>query len=85
MNEASIQLRHEQNQDRLYALEEGHRNIATRLDHLDKCVDGLKSKVDGWSTRAKALFWVMIGVMLASGSGFLSVKFVVDLIKALPK
>lgn len=88
MHETQIDQRHRENIEHIVALEVGHIKIFERLDHLDECVDGMKVKlaawegqIGKWEKRWRALFWLLIGVALASGSGTVSLQHLIEWLK----
>ena len=75
---------------RLGRLEANHMEIMRRLDHLDGCVDDAKSQAataadltrkntELWNGRWKIGIGILIGVALATGSGVVSLKSIIEL------
>lgn len=83
--------------ERIASLEERFNNLLSRINHLDECLDDakiqsakdaaiIKKKLDTWDerwTRWKIGFGVIIGAILASGSGTVSLKTLIDLLAKL--
>jgi hypothetical protein len=65
----------------MYALESGQRALMERMDHLDECVDGIKVNVAKWRDGIRAMIWLLIGVVLASSSGFISLQHLLEVLK----
>lgn len=80
--------------ERIATLEERYEHVISRLNHLDDCVDGVKSQAEEnaksvrdnqqlWDRR----WWIGLGVVGAliffSGSGFVSLKELVGLLSKL--
>jgi hypothetical protein len=75
---------------RITRLEDSHRSLVQRLDHLDECVDSVKvqaaenaelvrANAQKWDGRWKLGIGIVIGVALATGSGTVSLKSLLDL------
>jgi hypothetical protein len=78
---AEIQYRHDQNIERFKALEMGQAALLRKQEHLDVCVDGLKEKLGKWDRRFLALIWLAVGMSIMSGSGFVSLQHLIDVLK----
>lgn len=81
--------------ERLARLEERYEDVLNRLNHLDECLDGAKVKMAEhveevrekmriWDQTWDRRWWVGLGFIAAivfiSGSGFVSLKQLVELI-----
>lgn len=78
---AELQYRHDQNIEWFKALELGQIELLRKQAHLDECVDGLKEKLGKWDRRFLALIWLAVGMSIASGSGFVSLQHLVEILK----
>ncbi|MGC2150787.1 MAG: hypothetical protein WA618_01995 [Terriglobales bacterium] len=78
------------NGERIAALEKEYEHLLDRINHLDDCVDNVKSQVlqHGEELRKNMLtwdrrWWAGLGFVAAliflSGSGFVSLKSIVDI------
>lgn len=80
--------------ERVATLESEYKEVIRRLNHLDTCVDGVKSQAEENAELARKnrelwdrRWWIGIGFVAAliflSGSGFLSLKELIGLLTKL--
>ena len=80
--------------ERIASLEERFNHLLARINHLDVCLDEaktqaakdaaiIKKKLDTWDGRWKYGIGIIIGTILASGSGTVSLKSLIDLLSKL--
>ena len=81
-HDARADERHHDNIERLLALENGQQAIVERMDHLDECMDGVKANLAKWNRWVLAAFWMLMGMILASGSGTFSLQHLLEILKA---
>jgi hypothetical protein len=76
---------------RVAALEVEFGNLVNRLNHLDDCLDDAKNhaasnfkviqeKLSAWDTRWKIGLGIIVGMIVASGSGVVSLKSFIELL-----
>ena len=68
---------------RLERLEQWRDDITLKMDHLDKCMDSVRETVAKWDRRFLLGLGIIAGLILASGSGTLSLKALIDLLTKL--
>ena len=77
--------------ERIATLESRFADMLSRMDHLDECVDDVKShaasnfsavqaKLSQWDSRWKVALGIIVGMIIMAGSGTVSLKTLLDLL-----
>jgi hypothetical protein len=82
--------------ERIASLEARFIELVGRLDHLDECLDSAKThaasnfqtiteKLAAWDTRWKIGLGIIVGMLIVSGGGVVSLKSIIELIGKIAK